>query len=291
MAEGILFDIQRFSVNDGPGIRTTAFLKGCPLACRWCHNPEGRSRRIQVRFFAKKCFGCGACERWTGTVPASLAGREAGEKEEAAAEFCPGGALTISGRRYTPEELVEILERDRDFYGERGGVTFSGGEPAMQPEFLEEALFLCRERGLNTALDTCGYAPRSVYERVLPLCDLVLYDIKSPDPEIHLRWTGKDNRLILENFRFAASSGVPVWVRVPVIREVNADLRSMEAIAGLLAPYRQAVGKVTLMPYHNFGNVKYETLGLKASAFTEPPEEEMRAFEQIFQQRGFVTGP
>lgn len=240
-----------------------------------------------MRFFEEKCFGCGRCEELTGLPPAALAGREAGEKEQAAADRCLGGALTVSGRPYTSWELMELLERDRDFYGGQGGVTFSGGEPAAQPEFLEEMLDLCRKREIHTALDTCGYAPLSVYERLLPLCDLILFDLKGIRGEDHRRGTGRDNSLILKNFRAAAGLGTPIWVRIPLIPGFCGEPEQLVEIADFLEPYRQAVERVTLIPYHSLGQAKYRTLGLRAEEFSTPADEIIDNGKQLFLQRGF----
>ncbi len=289
MAEGIVFDIQRFSVSDGPGIRTTVFLKGCPLSCRWCHNPEGKDSAVQIRFFKEKCLGCGRCTEYTVLPPEALAGKAVGMKEALAVERCPSQALKVTGERHTPQRLVEILERDRDFYGETGGVTFSGGEPTDQVEFLEEMLKLCREKKLHTALDTCGYASPAVYERLLPLCDLVLFDIKGMDEEKHQTYTGCGNTGILQNFQSTAVSGKPLWVRIPLIVGLNANRKDLEAIADFLKPYREAVKQITLIPYHSFGNGKYKTLNLKAEYFPELKDETVNEFEMYFQQRGFTV--
>lgn len=287
MADGMVFDIQRFCVHDGPGIRTTVFLKGCPLACQWCHNPEGRDREPKVRYFASKCLGCGRCTAYTGQPPEALAGKEALTQEIMAAEHCPAGALSVCGRRYTSSQLLDVIERDRDFYGASGGVTFSGGEPAVWPEFLEEMLLLCRERGIHTAIDTCGYAPRKSYERVLPLCGLILFDIKGIDPAAHRRYTGKDNGPILDNFRLAADSGKPLWVRVPLIAGLSAGEAEIEGIADFLMPYRQAVQRVTLIPYHSFGNAKYATLNLVPREFPQQDDDTVHRLEEILIRRGF----
>lgn len=289
MAEGVVFDIQRFSVHDGPGIRTTVFLKGCPLACGWCHNPEGRDGRIQMRFFAAKCLGCGRCTGIAGMPPAGLAGKSAGIKERAAAEACPAGALTLSGKRYTSRQLMEIIERDRDFFGTQGGVTFSGGEPTAQADFLEEMLLLCRKHGIHAAIDTCGYASKEVYEKILPLCGLVLYDIKGIDSELHRHYTGKDNGLILDNFRFVARSGTPVWVRIPVIGGVNDNEDEIKKVFDFLLPFKAMIQRVTLIPYHSFGNTKYATIGLTPDIFSEIEDEKIQHYESYFAQQGFLV--
>lgn len=290
MDSGIIFDIQRFSVNDGPGIRTTVFLKGCPLACRWCHNPEGRNGQIQMRFFQKKCIGCGRCVTVTNLSPHKLAGKTAGATERKAAEICPTGALCVCGKEYTKQELLEIIKRDLDFYGTNGGVTFSGGEPMAQAEFLEKMLRLCQEEKIHTTLDTCGYASRELYERLLPLCDLVLFDIKAINPEKHRCFTGKDNDVILENFRLIAESDTPIWVRIPLISGCSAEKEELKNIAESLKPYQQRIQQVTLIPYHSFGNTKYQTLGLDPDEFDEIDDEMVQEYEQVFEKHGFTVG-
>lgn len=281
MAKGTVFDIQRFSVHDGPGIRTTVFLKGCPLSCQWCHNPEGRSADIQMRFFEEKCLGCGMCKTITGLKPMAISGKVAGEQEIQAADNCPTGALSVCGRRYQPEEMLEIIKRDRDFYGNCGGVTFSGGEPTMQPEFLKEILALCQHNGIHTALDTCGYAATEVYESVLPFCDLVLFDIKGMNSNTHRQYTGMSNEIILNNFQYIAKTGTPIWVRVPLIHGLTADKDALYEIMEFLKPYNDAIQQVTLIPYHSFGNSKYKTLGMQAKEFMELSNEQIQDFEKI----------
>ena len=244
--EGIIFDIQRFSVHDGPGIRTTVFMKGCSLRCGWCHNPEGLRKEPQVQFFREHCIGCGRC---------------GGQHTLENAARCPAEALKRVGDAVSPEALLELVLADQDFYGSEGGVTFSGGECLLQPEFVAHMLQRLKEQGVTTAVDTCGNVPWAHIEQALPWCDTWLYDIKCADPENHRRFTGCDNGRILDNLRKLAQTGANIWIRVPVIPDVNDDAAEMERIAQIAASI-PGVSRVTLMPYHTLGKSKYQTLGL-----------------------------
>ena len=244
--EGIIFDIQRFSVHDGPGIRTTVFMKGCSLRCGWCHNPEGLCMEPQVQFFKEHCIGCGRC---------------GGQRELENVSKCPAGALKRVGKNYTPEELLEEVLADLDFYGVDGGVTFSGGECLLQADFVAHMLERLKDRGVTTAVDTCGNVPWENIEKTLPWCDTWLYDIKCADWEKHRRFTGSGNDRILENLKKLGQTGANIWIRVPVIPDCNDDHSEMERIAAIAASV-PGVSRVTLMPYHTLGKSKYETLGL-----------------------------
>ena len=250
---GTVFDIQRFCVHDGPGIRTTVFLKGCPLRCRWCHNPEGLRPEPQVQFLKQECIGCNLCE-----------GQHTLEK----AETCPAGALKQVGKTYTVPELLYEIRKDRDFYGKNGGVTFSGGECLMQADFVTAMLKECRNQGITTAVDTCGFVPWNSLEKTLPFCDTYLYDVKCADSGLHKRFTGQDNHIILENLWRLSASGTNIWIRVPVIPGFNDREPQMQAIAGIVNGMA-GVQKVTLMQYHTLGKSKYETLGMEPGYHTE----------------------
>ena len=250
--KGMIFDVQRFSVHDGPGIRTTVFMKGCPLRCRWCHNPEGLSAAPQVQFLREGCIGCGRC---------------GGERTVEGAFGCPSGALKVLGREWSEEALLEAVLADRDFYGCDGGVTFSGGECLLQYDFVTRMLRLLKEAGIHTAIDTCGAVPWEAFEAVFPYCDTYLYDVKAADPELHRKYTGQDNVRILRNLRELSRRGADLRIRIPVIPEVNDGSEEIRVVGGILAPL--SVRSVTLIPYHTLGKSKYASLGMKVPFETE----------------------
>ena len=268
---GTIFDIQRFSVHDGPGIRTTVFMKGCPLRCKWCHNPEGLSRSIQLQYFEEVCIRCGRC---------------GGSRKLEDAQRCPSEALKICGRQIEVDELVKEILKDRVFYGNTGGVTFSGGECLLQPEFVSAALGAAKAEGLHCSVDTSGFVTWSAFEMTLDVCDLYLYDIKCMDAERHKLFTGVDNSLILENIRRLSRFGKEIWVRVPVIPGFNNTQIEMESIADFVQTLN-SVSNVTLIPYHNLGAGKYTTLGLNYPYDTQLKisEAEMAAYRNIFIDR------
>ena len=264
---GRVFNIQRCSVHDGPGVRTTAFLKGCPLSCSWCHNPEGIDEAPAMMISADRCLACGECVEACpveegGAAPA----RERWNRRRctrcgACVEACPADARELAGREYGVEELVDALERDRVFFDTSGGgVTFSGGEPLAQAGFLTDCLRECRQRGLHTAVDTCGFAPKNRLLGVAKIADLVLYDLKHMDPVRHHAHTGADNRAILDNLRALSKDGVDIWVRIPLIPGFNDDPANIEAtgafLAGLPRPHR-----VFVLPYHGIADGKRARMG------------------------------
>ena len=271
---GTVFDIQRFSTHDGPGIRTTVFMKGCPLRCQWCHNPEGLSPSIQLQFFAEKCIGCGSC---------------GDRKEFADAKKCPADALKVCGRETDIDALLAEVLKDRAFYADNGGVTFSGGECLMQADFVAEALSRIKALGIHTAVDTSGYAKWSELEKTLPFCDLYLYDIKCITPSLHKRYTNVDNGIILENAKRLSDSGKDIWIRVPVIPDFNNSETEMTAIAAFVSSLA-SVKQVTLMPYHTLGINKYRTLGMTCPFDTAKrlTKGELEHFGKIFLNRSLI---
>ena len=243
----VIFDIQRFSVHDGPGIRTTVFMKGCPLSCRWCHNPEGLSRTIQLQYFKEKCISCSLC----------------GKREQLSdAKNCPSGALTVCGREISEDVLLKEVLKDRIFYNEEGGVTFSGGECLLYANFVTAMLKRLKCEGIHTAIDTCGYVSWSEIEKTLPFCDLYLYDVKCITSSLHKEYTGVSNELILENLKKLSACGKDIWIRIPVIPGFNNSEKEMTLIADFISSLKN-VKQTTLMPYHSLGASKYETLSLK----------------------------
>lgn len=263
---GCVFDIQRCSVHDGPGIRTTVFLKGCRLRCRWCCNPESQRMEPELLFQPEKCIGCGAC---VSACPrgASLYAdgrvtllRDRCEGCGACIDGCFADARTLKGTFMTAEDVTAEALRDRAFYeSSGGGVTFSGGEPLLQSAFVRQVMAECKAHGVNTAIETCGQAPWEAFENVLPYTDLFLYDVKHLDSEKHLRFTGMGNRQIQENLRRLAQEGAEIVIRVPVIPTFNMDRRVLGDIVGLAAEL--GVSQVDFLPYHRYASGKYALLG------------------------------
>jgi pyruvate formate lyase activating enzyme len=266
---GIVFNIQRFSTEDGPGIRTTVFLKGCPLRCAWCHNPEGLSPRPELMWYEARCIGVRDCisacpEGALALTPEGMhIDRERCTACGACAEACPAAALEVIGREWTAEEVFAEVNKDAAFYETSGGgVTLSGGEPMRQPDFVLALARLCREEGIHVALDTCGAAAWERYERMLPLVDLVLYDLKLFAPERHRADTGVDNEHILENARRIAAAGKLMWIRTPVIPGYTADEGNIAALGEFIAGELPTVERWDLLAYTNLGRPKYHRLDL-----------------------------
>jgi pyruvate formate lyase activating enzyme len=264
---GLVFNIQRFSTEDGPGIRTTTFLKGCPLRCAWCHNPEGLSPKPELIWYDVRCIGARDClqvcpeDALTLTPEGMRINRERCTVCGACEKACPAAALEVIGRDWTPDEMVAELLKDQVFYETSGGgVTFSGGEPMMQVDFLCQVLPRCREAGVHVALDTCGAVGWESYERVLPCVNLVLYDLKIMDAKRHEAATGISNDTILENGRRLAARGVPMWIRTPVVPGYTDDKENILAIARFINDSLPTVQRWDLLAYTNLGQPKYHRL-------------------------------
>ncbi len=283
MTSGNIFDIQRFCVHDGPGIRTTVFLKGCTLRCLWCHNPEGVSAAPQFSFLPERCIGCGYCAR----VCPNEAHRMDPEKGHfldrerctvcgACVKECYAGALELVGRQATVAEVMETVLRDRTFYETSGGgMTLSGGEPLMQINFTEALLRAAAEAGVHRAVETCGYVGWDRFERVLPLVDLFLYDVKETDPVKHVEFTGAPNAGILANLRTLHDRGAAVLVRLPIVPGLNDRPDHFESLAALARELPGLRG-FEVMPYHRLGSGKRERFGLEPDglAHVETPDPE-----------------
>ena len=288
-AVGRVFNIQRCSVHDGPGIRTTVFLKGCPLRCAWCHNPEGIDPEPELMLHQDRCLECGEC----GTVcPVEDGAVPVGEPWNrrlctrcgSCVEMCPSSARELAGREYPAETLVDEIELDRVFFeSSGGGVTFSGGEPLSQFAFLMECLETCRARGLHTAIDTCGVAPREQALAAARSADLVLYDLKLMDAEAHRRATGRDNRQVLDNLRALSAEGVELWIRLPFIPGVNDDQDNLDCTGAFAAalPRRH---QVHLLPYHGIASAKAARLGTVGKTYRSPGPDELDAAAKRLQR-------
>ena len=261
---GRIFAVKRFAVHDGDGVRTTLFLKGCPLRCRWCHNPEGLAGVKQLAFYAHKCVGCGICASLCPEGAQTLSPRRIDRARcrlcGKCVSECPESAMELFGETVTPESLLPKLTEDRDFYRESGGgVTLSGGECLLQPSFCAELLRLLKDEDISTAVDTCGFVPWENFEAVLPNTDLFLYGTKAIDENTHLRGTGSSNAQILENLQRLCRAGAEIEVRVPFvpgftdgeIPAIGAFLQSCGSIRG-----------VRVLPYHDYARTKYAALGL-----------------------------
>lgn len=265
------------------------FLKGCPLRCPWCHNPESLAFEPEVLVRIERCLGCSACveacPREGGPLPAASAlGTFGCEGCRRCVQVCPSGAREIAGRSMTVAEVLDEVRRDRLVYdASGGGVTFSGGEPLAQPRFLLACLDACRRAGLHTAVDTCGLAPRAVVEAVAAHADLLLWDLKHLDPRRHEELTGAPLAAILDNLAAVASHGVPVWLRLPIVPGYTDDEASICAAAGL-ATSLPAVRRVSLLPYHHTGTGKLGRLGRPASLpeITPPSPEHMAELAALF---------
>ncbi len=284
---GTIFEIKRFAVHDGDGIRTTVFLKGCSLKCVWCHNPEGISAKPQLSYHKDKCIGCGEC---VGVCPEGAHGMtDSGhvfDREKCIScgkceEVCLGEALKLYGKKMTVEELMPTLLEDRDFYeNSGGGVTLSGGECLMQADFCAELLKALKRENINTAVDTCGQISREAIDKVIPYTDIFLYDLKAYDPAVHKKCTGHTNELILENLRYIDECGKKIEIRIPYVPEYNSG--ELEKIGEFLSTLKNLT-RVRVLPYHNYAGSKYESLGMDNTLpdVPLPTSEEIAAAESI----------
>ncbi len=296
VGEGLVFDIQHFAIHDGPGIRTTVFLKGCPLHCLWCHNPEGQDPQPQIFFSPEKCIGCRSCE------PACAHGLHRfidGQREYHRADCtgcgsctaeCYSGALEISGSWMPVEQVLDIVLADRDFYlSSGGGITISGGEPMGQFAFTRDLLRAARQAGLHTCLETSGCSTPQRFLEIAPDVDLFLYDIKETDSALHRQYTGVSNREILENLLALDQAGAAVLLRCPVIPGLNDREEHFAAVAEL-ANRLGCLVEIHVMPYHPLGKSKSARLGIEPvlAGIPRPEDDQVRAWVSAIQARTAV---
>ena len=250
-------------------------MKGCPLRCKWCHNPEGLSKSLQLQFFEDKCIGCALC---------------GGRTQLSDAQKCPAGALKVCGREVDEDEVIAEVLKDKIFYSDNGGITFSGGECLLQADFVASVLCKAKALGLHTAIDTCGYVPFEELEKTLAWCDLYLYDIKCFTSKVHKEYTGVDNLLIIDNLKRLDAAQKDIWIRIPVIPGFNNTVEEMSRIAELISSL-PSIKQLTLMPYHTLGASKYKTLGLEYPFDTDRlvSERELASLKRIFSDKNITV--
>ena len=277
MDRGIIFDIQKYSIHDGPGIRTTIFFKGCPLNCWWCHNPESQSFSKEVLFWEDRCIGCGDCLK---ACPTGATQNEDNNKCilcGSCIKACCTGAREMVGREVSTLEVIKEIEKDLIFYDQSGGgVTFSGGEAVSQIDFLKSLLKGCKDREIHTTLDTTGFCDREHLFQIKDLVDLFLYDLKIMDDYKHLKYTGVSNNRILQNLRQLSLSHDNIIIRIPIIPDVNDDDNNIDAIGKFIKSLRKVI-EVNILPYHNTGMDKYKRLNIEnlLSGAMPPSKEKM----------------
>ncbi len=291
MQTGLIFDIKRYAINDGPGIRATVFFKGCPLRCAWCHNPESISTKIQKMYNRDKCIGCKACvdecpeDACVLTPEGIITDRERCTGCGKCADVCPTMATEMSGRIATLDEIVETVEKERVFFEESGGgVSFSGGEPLMQPDFLLALLKEFGKREIHRVVDTTLFAKWQIIEEVANHTDHFLVDLKMMDSDRHKKWTGVPNALILENLERLAATGATINIRIPLVAGVNADDDNIEETARFVSDLGGESKVVNLLPYHNIAEHKYNKLGesYDKGVMSEPTDADLNRVKTIF---------
>ncbi|MBQ6388553.1 MAG: glycyl-radical enzyme activating protein [Mogibacterium sp.] len=293
-------NIQKYSIHDGDGIRTTVFFKGCHLRCQWCHNPETQKFEKELQVDIPKCTGCGRCAAVCpqGAISISSEGKSVTDRTKCIVcgkceNACLGNYRTVVGKDYTIKELVRICMQDQMFYEESGGgVTLSGGEVmAMDTEYIQALVKALYREGVSVTIDTCGQAPYSNFEAIAKYVDTWLYDVKVIDDDLHRQYMGMGNKVILENLVKLAATGARIYIRIPVVKEVNGNWESMGAIIDFLRENNIRPPQVNLLPYHSTGSHKYGKLGIEypGQLLTTPTDEEMQEFVRMWNEAGFTN--
>ena len=290
-------NIQKFSIHDGDGIRTSVFFKGCPLKCEWCHNPETQRYEREMQFDPGKCTGCGACVKACPSQALAMKdGRPVLDKEACTLcgrceNYCPAGIREIVGREYTVKELVKELMKDQIFYEDSGGgVTLSGGEVmTMDMDYILAVARELKRQDITLTIDTCGYVQYERLQALLPYVNTFLYDVKVMDPELHKKYIGADNKLILENLVRLARDGARIYIRIPTIKEVNGNEKNMRETIAFLKEHDIHPAQVNLLPYHDTGSGKYPKLDMeyKGKDLHAPDKAEMEELKKLFIDAGF----
>lgn len=293
-----VINLQKYSIHDGDGIRTTVFFKGCLLNCWWCHNPESQNYRQDLMVDSEKCTGCGSCIEFceNGAISFGEGKVITDLKKCILCARCVDGCIynnrELVGKQYKIEDLIKELEKDKQFYEDsEGGITLSGGEVMTQDmDYIEGLIKKIKVKGYNLAIDTCGYAPTENYKRILKYVDTFLYDVKVIDDEKHKKYMGKSNELILHNLKFISDNNGKINIRIPVINAVNSDEEAIEEIINYLKNNIK-VEKVNLLPYHNTGSSKYGKLQKEylGKDFEAPSQERMEEIADRFRSNGFIN--
>ncbi|UYP01191.1 glycyl-radical enzyme activating protein [Oceanotoga sp. DSM 15011] len=292
MFQAKVINIQKYSIHDGPGIRTTVFLKGCPLKCWWCHNPESQNFGRELLFYDERCVGCGKCVKRCPNDAISIINGLAITDERCVlcgncVDFCVNNAREIVGENMSTTEVFDQIIKDEMFYEESsGGITFSGGEPLMHPDFLLEILKKCKSRDIHVAIDTSGYAPWDNFEKIIDYVDLFLYDLKHMDEDKHLKYMGVSNDLVFENLKKLSSFGKEIYIRMPLIHNINDyDKNIMNCIEFLK---NIKFSQLNILPYHKMGKDKYRRLNMKTymEELESPSDERILEIKKMFEDSG-----
>lgn len=294
MNKALLFNIQKFSVHDGPGIRTTIFFKGCPLRCQWCHNPESQSFQKELLIHKERCSQCGQCEiHCKQQAMQTINGKVFYDTNvcnycEECIDFCCTNAREMVGREYTVAELMIEIQKDRAFYEQSGGgVTLSGGEVMAQIDFVEELVQSCAEQGISVVIDTCGYAPKESFLRIIENVDLFLYDLKMMEPKQHQQYIGQDNTLILENLKMLSNQGANIQLRLPLIEGINTTDEHIQQIISFISGLM--IRSISLLPYHHMAKDKYKKMRMEYSEgkFFTPSDERLQEIQAMFREKKY----